>query len=131
MTWAPEPADSVPGPSCAYRASDLVRRPWRRQFHRAPEHLAGVSEVDLRVGPRGDVGEYELARARAVRRLACLAAVEVQVRDVLLAVRERGLAEEQVGFAGELVQRVAGAGVTGVRERLPGVLDPDAVRLHR
>jgi hypothetical protein len=51
-----------------------------------------VAEVDLGVGPRRDVGEDEVAGAGPGGGLAGLAAVEVQVGDVLLAVREGRLA---------------------------------------
>src|SRR6202008_1913605 len=95
----------------AVRASDLVRRPRCREIHRAVEDLAGVGEVDGGVGPRRDVGEGQAAGGGPGRGLAGLAAVEMQVRDVLLAVREGGLAQEQVGVPGQVLQRRGDAGV--------------------
>ncbi len=50
-------------------ASDLVRDPRRRQFHRAAVHRAGVAQIHLRIGPRRDVGEDQAARPRARGRL--------------------------------------------------------------
>ena len=99
------------------------------QLHRAVVDRAGVAQVDLGVGPRRDVGEDEPPSLRLPRVLAGLAAVEVQVGDVLLAVGEGCLAEEQVGVPRRVRQRVADAGVAGVGQGPAAVLDADAERL--
>jgi hypothetical protein len=112
---SPGTAATVPG--LPHACLQLVHRAGLRQLHRAVEDLAGVGEVDVGVRPRRDVGEDEPARTGAVGVFPGFAAVEVQGGDVLLAVREGRLAQEEVGPVGEGQQRVAGAGVAGVRER--------------
>ena len=61
--------------------------------------------------------------------VSCLAARQVKVGRVVVAVDEGRLAEEQVGALGQVDERVRRAGVAGVDERPPVVLDAHRLRL--
>ena len=77
------------------------------------------------------MGEHQLPGAglgRVLRRLPC---GQVQVSWQIGAVEEGGLAQQQVGSAGEPDQRLRLAGIGGIGDAPPPVLEPVAKRFDR
>ena len=92
---------------------------------------AGLGERALLVGPGRDVGQDQVPGPGPGRVLARLSAGQVQVGRQVRAVQKGGLAQQQVGVAGQVDQGVAGPGVGRVGQRPAAVLEAEAVRLDR
>src|SRR5207248_2966711 len=85
--------------------SDLEHRAGGGQVDRAVVGGLGGAEVELGVGPRGDVGQHQPADAGGGGALPGLAAVEVQAQQAVVArLLEGGLGQQQVGALGQVVQ---------------------------
>src|ERR1022692_323036 len=85
----------------------------------------------LLVIPRDQVGEDQLSRAGPGRVLAGLPRGEMQALGQVWALEEGRFAEQQVSVAGQVLQGGRLTSVGRVRQRPPGVLEPEAERLHR
>src|SRR5271166_547689 len=142
--WSSQPRVSFTG-----RSSVTDRPAGRDMTHslsgpRRPEHQAGGGQrqrtpVSLRrlgqrpvpVVPRHQVGEHQLPDPGPGRVLGRLPRGQVQVRLVTRPVKERRLAQQQIGPLGQPDQGVGLPRVGRVGQPPARVLHPEAERLHR
>lgn len=92
--------------------------------HGTGELGTGLGEDGAAVTPRGDVREQEPPHARTPREFAGLPAGEVHAIGSFRGIGPAGLAQQDVGAAGQLVQSRARPGVPGISERPVTVAHP-------